>query len=297
MALSKKLADGFMPALVQPAPSEVKVPSSIVDHRKEFLEEGFTRVPGFFTKEEMDSLILDIQTADPKQHQPSGLNVGELVFYDNLFSNSARIRNFISQPRLVDFLKTVIGPDFWVRWDQAVFKGPGGGEFPWHQDNAYNRLRDEHFQLWIALSKMNAERGGLWLVPGSHKKGRLPHVRIGRHQAFTGSTENSICIEAEIGDVVLFSSLMLHYTSPNVSTEDRWAYVVEYMSLDHHDPYMKPPFFVVARNGESRPGFVRFPRGRLSVSNHMKYLVPAVKEQVSQILKRVGVGPGVDRSS
>lgn len=297
MALPNKAVAGFRPTFVEKTPGDFKVPSASADHRENFRQQGFTQVPGFFTKEEMESLIRDIRTADPKELQPSGLNRGELLFYENLFPNSERIRNFISQPRLVELLKTVIGPDFWVRWDQAVFKGPGAGEFPWHQDNAYNRLRDEHFQLWIALSKMNSDRGGLWLVPGSHKQGRLPHIRIGRYQSFTGSTDNSICIEAEIGDVVLFSSLMLHYTSPNVSKEDRWAYVVEYMSLDHHDPYMKAPFFVVARNGESEPRFVRFPRGRLRPSNHMKYLIPAVKEQVSQILKRVGVGPGVDRSS
>ena len=260
------------------------------DHRENFRQFGFTKAPGFFTKQEMDSLIHDIRTADPKSPQPCAQNKGEMLFYNNLFFGSERIQNFITQPRLVDFLRNVIGPDFWVRWDQAVFKGPGAGEFPWHQDNAYNRLRDEHFQLWIALSKMNAERGGLWLIPGSHKRGRLPHTKVGKHQSFTGSTENSVCIDAEVGDIVLFSSLMLHYTSPNVSSEDRWAYVVEYMSLDHHDPYLEPPFFIAARGGKPEPRFVSYQRGRLSVVNQMKYLVPALKKRVGQIRNSLGRG-------
>jgi hypothetical protein len=266
------------------------MPLAATDHRENFRQQGFTRAPGFFTEAEMDSLIHDIRTADPKSPQPSDLNKGEMLFYNNLFFRSEKIQRFITQPRLVDFLRNVIGPDFWVRWDQAVFKGQGAGEFPWHQDNAYNRLLDEHFQLWIALSKMNAERGGLWLVPGSHKKGLLPHTKVGKYKAFLGPTENSVCIDAEIGDVVLFSSLMLHYTSPNVSTLDRWAYVVEYMSLDHHDPYKKPPFFIAARNGKPEPGFARYPRGRLRVANHMKYLAPILKERAGRIRNLLGRG-------
>jgi hypothetical protein len=262
------------------------------DHPENFRQHGYTKVPGFFSKLEMDSLINEIRTADPKSPQPSQLNKGEMLFYNNLFFGSERIQNFITQPRLVDFLIQVIGPDFWVRWDQAVFKGPGAGAFPWHQDNAYNRLRVEHFQLWIALSKMTAERGGLWFVPGSHKKGPLPHIKIGRFKSFAGSTENSVCVDAEIGDIVLFSSYMLHYTSPNVSNEDRWAYVVEYMSLDDHDPYKKPPFFIAARKGKPDPGFVRRTRAHLRLTNHVKYLVPELAGRIRRCLMR-GKEPAV----
>jgi hypothetical protein len=261
-----------------------------LDHRKEFSEQGFTTARGFFNQEEMDSLIHDIRTADPKSQQPSGLDKGELIFYHNIFFRSKKLQQFISQPRLVDFLKQVIGPDFWVRWDQAVFKGPGSGEFPWHQDNGYNGLKNEHFQLWVALSKMNNERGGLWLVPGSHKNGILPHKSVGGHKAYVGSTENAICLDAEVGDVVLFSSLMLHYTAPNISNHDRWAYVVEYISLDHYDPYIKPPFFVVARDGKPQPEFVNSYRGRERLANRMKYVVPGLKQRAGEISSLVGRG-------
>lgn len=250
------------------------------EHLRDFREKGYTRLPGFFSEEEMDELIHYIRTADPKNPQPSGLNKGELLFYSNLFFKSVPIQKFITQTRIVDFLTGIIGPDFWVRWDQAVFKGPGSAEFPWHQDNAYNRLPVEHFQLWIALSKMNAERGGLWLVPESHKNGLLPHKKIGNHKVFQGTVKDPICLEAEKGDLVLFSSMMLHYTSPNVSTDDRWAYVIEYMSMEHHDPYIDPPFFIAARNGKSSPGFSRFPKARI---NH---LVSALKRRAGRLRVR-----------
>lgn len=252
-------------------------------YTKEFSEQGYTVARGFFRQREMEDLIDAIKTADPKRGQPSGLNKGNLLFYSNIFFKSRKLQEFLSQPCLVDFLKTVIGPDFWVRWDQAVYKGPGAPEFPWHQDNGYNALKDEHYQLWIALSKMNAERGGLWLVPGSHKRGLLLHENVGNHMVYLGPTENAVCLEAEVGDVVLFSSRMLHYTSPNVSNHGRWAYVAEYMALDHFDPYIEPPYFVVARNGKPRPEFVRYYRGRLNAANQIKYLVPRLRREAGRI--------------
>lgn len=243
------------------------------DHGKEFREQGYTIARGFFRQEEMEGLIEEIKATG----ETSGLSKGALQFYSNSFLHSKKIQDFLSQPRLIEFLARVIGPDFWVRWDQAVFKGPGAPEFPWHQDNGYNGLKDEHYQLWVALSKMNPERGGLWLVPGSHKYGVLPHKSVGNHKAFLGGTHNATCIEAEVGDLVLFSSMLLHYTSPNVSNYDRWAYVAEYMSLDHYDPYIKPPYFVVARNGKPRPEFVENYRGRQRVANHIRYFVPRMR--------------------
>jgi hypothetical protein len=258
------------------------------NYRDEFRNQGYTIAKGFFGKQEMEKLIHDIKTADPKQDGPSGLNKGQLKFYSNIFFKSKSLQAFISQPRLVDFLKEVIGPGIWVRWDQAVAKFPGSGEFPWHQDNAYNFLKDEHFQLWIALSKMNHERGGLWLKPGSHKHGALPHATVGTHMAYQGPTNDAICVEAEAGDVVLFSSMMLHYTSPNVSQFDRWAYVVEYMSLEHFDPFIKPPYFVIARDGEPHAEFVNSHPARLRLSNQMKYLIPRVKRGVGDVKSMAG---------
>lgn len=253
---------------------------SAVDHRKEFLENGYTIVRGFFNQGQMDKLIDDIKTSDVNR---SGLDKGHLLFYSNIFQRSASLREFLSQPRLVDFLKGVIGPDFWVRWDQAVYKGPGAPEFPWHQDNGYNFLKDQHFQLWIALNKMTAERGGLWLIPGSHKRGLVAHKTVDNHVAYEGPTDDAVCVDAEVGDLVLFSSLMLHYTSKNTSQFDRWAYVAEYMSLDHFDPYIEPPYFIVARNGKPAPEFVNFYRGRLQPSNQLKYALPRLRRGIANL--------------
>lgn len=254
------------------------------EHRREFEQQGYTILRGFFSEEEMAEAIHDIRTADPRQDQPSGLNKGQLRFYSNVFFKSPKLQAFVANPRLVDLMTTVIGPDVWVRWDQAVAKGPGATEFPWHQDNGYSKLRDPHFQLWVALTRMTKENGGLWIQPGSHR-GPLPHSPVGNHVKYDGEPESPVFIEAEPGDVVLFSSFTLHRTTPNVSDEDRWAYVVEYMSCEHFDPFADPPYFIVAKDGAPTREFVRTYRGRQNPINQAKYFVPRARKAIRSVVR------------
>lgn len=52
---------------------------------------------------------------------------------------------------LTHYLRPIAGVSRWIRWDQWVAKGPGALVFTWHQDNAYDGLKDKHFKVWIAL--------------------------------------------------------------------------------------------------------------------------------------------------
>ncbi len=235
----------------------------------EFNKNGYCLFRGLFTPEEAKQIIEDIKQAQTIDGV-SGLNKGAMTFYSGVYAQSKALQAVISRPEVINRLTQIIGPNFWVRWDQAVAKGPGAGTFPWHQDNAYNSLKDDHYQLWIALTKTTSENGGLWLDPGSHTQVE-PHQKVGNHMVFQGKPKNPILIEANPGDVLLFSSRTLHSTTPNVTQETRWVYVVEYMSLDHYDPGVKPPYFVVARNGKPTAESVYTYRGKLNPFNHLKY--------------------------
>jgi ectoine hydroxylase-related dioxygenase (phytanoyl-CoA dioxygenase family) len=205
---------------------------------------------------------------------PDPLDRAGLTFHSNAFRSSPWIRDFLAQPRLVSLIGEIGGPNLWVRWDQAVVKAPGGTEFPWHQDNAYNRLRVEHFQLWVAITSGTSENGGLWLQPRSHRRGLLPHVARGTHMVYEGPHAEAIPIEAEPGDVVLFSSLMLHRTLANQSRDEhRWAYVAEYIKLEDWDPWVDAPYFVVARDGHPAPALVHWFQGRVRPVNRLRYLL------------------------
>jgi ectoine hydroxylase-related dioxygenase (phytanoyl-CoA dioxygenase family) len=247
------------------------VVSATLSHAQAFKRDGFIKLPAFFTAREMEELRSAILEAAANRADP--LDRAGLTFHSNAFRSSPTIRDFLAQPRLVSLVAEVGGPNLWVRWDQAVVKAPGGVEFPWHQDNAYNRLRVQHFQLWIAVTRGTRENGGLWLEPGSHRRGLLPHVARGSHMVYEGPHGEPMMIEAECGDVVLFSSLMLHRTPRNESREDhRWAYVAEYIKLEDWDPWVDAPYFVVARDGQPAPALVQWFAGRLDPANRLRYL-------------------------
>lgn len=221
----------------------------------EFHEQGFTILRGFFAAQQARSLIGLIEEAGPDPARRE-LDRPGLSFYSNVYRRSAALRAFLAQSRVVSLVSAVAGPDLWLRWDQAVRKTPGGAEFPWHQDNGYTRLPVAHYQFWVALSRNDPEHGGLWVVPGSHRRGLLPHRAARGHQVYEGPADGAVAVLADPGDVVLFSSYLLHATSPNRCAEERWAYVAEFMSLEDRDPGVEPPYFIVASGGEPRPGFV-----------------------------------------
>lgn len=238
--------------------------------RREFDRDGYVIFRNFFSEDEVKGLMASIQ-ASQVAGGSNDLDKGSLRFHMNLFKRSKALQTFIAQPKVVALLSDLIGPNFWVRWDQAVAKDPGAGTFPWHQDNRYSRLRHPHYQLWIAITEMTAENGGLWLQPSSDRH-LLPHKKDGSHVVYSGEPESPILIEAQPGDVVIFSSYTLHCTTPNVTQKTRWAYVIEFLALNHFDPTLEPPYFVVARDGKPQPAFADFYLDRLHPLSLLKYL-------------------------
>jgi Phytanoyl-CoA dioxygenase (PhyH) len=235
--------------------------SEAAEQKRQFERDGFVVSRRMFSPNEMHDFIAEIQSFEGKSDKAEPLDQGRMRFYSDIFRKSELIQRFVTQRTLIDLLVPIAGPDLWVRWDQAVAKGPHSGVFAWHQDNGYDRLPQQHYQVWIALSEMRKDNGGLWLIPGSHKR-HHPHRRVANHIVAVGSDRydapdsGKVFIEADAGDVVLFSSLMLHKTYENTTTKPRWAYVAEVMKLSEFDPTIKPPYFVAARNGQPVCEFV-----------------------------------------
>lgn len=258
-----------------------------IDRKVEFEAQGYIICRNFFSEEEISKLLVQLQAAQADGQ--GSLSKNNMTFYSQLFRQNPALQAFICKPKVVELLAEIIGPNIWVRWDQAVEKRPGGEEFPWHQDSGYSHLQEPYYQFWIAISDMTPENGGLWVQPGSHKYGILPHEWLENHLVSSKEVEKPIFIEAKKGDIVIFSSFLLHRTLPNTSSDTRWAYVVECMSLDYYDPFIEPPYFIVARDGMPSSEWTRFDRGWLSPKNQIKYFVPTLRSSVrkSKVWKKI----------
>jgi hypothetical protein len=111
---------------------------------------------------------------------------------------------------------------------------PKEGTFdePWHQDYSSSCLRS--FHAWVPMRRVDAHFGSVRVVPGTHKGGFVPHdLTNPRHPVLPPSVyegKESIVVEAEPGDVLVFNSLMYHRSAANHS--DRIKFIIGYMMQD-----------------------------------------------------------------
>ncbi len=207
-------------------------------------------------------MLADVQQCVAADKVPTSLTDRGIVYTGGIYLRREFTRSVLASQRVIDFLRPIAGGDLWVCMDQAVTKHQGAGVFRWHQDNGYNHLKVQHYQLWIALTETCQKNGALTLAPGSHKRGLLPHEFVGGGQMeVRADIGDTVCIDATAGDVILFSSLMLHCTGPNEAEQSRVAYVAEYMPLADYAFDATPPYFVAAQDGRSAPHFVPTQQG------------------------------------
>lgn len=228
------------------------MPISTSDEAR-FAADGYLHLRGGLEAATVDALTTAIGSAQERDPGPNPLTLDTMRFASNLFYDSEVLQAFLSGPTVADLTRRLLADDAWVRWDQAVWKGPGAPEFPWHQDNGYTGLAVTHLQIWVALTRSDGDNGGLVVEPGGHRRVH-EHRWVGHHVAIDEPPTRTVIV-AEPGDVVVFSSLLPHSTTPNVTRSTRLAYVAELLPVSHADRSVRPPHFVAVEHGRGSGRF------------------------------------------
>ncbi len=202
-------------------------------------EQGFANAGRPFDDAELEEIRAEYDRLVDFDHQVLGNEAdGVFPYRAMLHFRSDVLRRYVNHPELMELVVQLVGPDVRLWWDQGINKAPGSGSYiRWHQDNGYQTGRvPEYLTCWLALDDSDADNGGLFVVPGSHRRGPVEHVMEGPHAVIPeplARAEGAIALDARAGDLLVFSSLLVHQTVGNRTPDrHRRSWVLQYAPGD-----------------------------------------------------------------
>ncbi|QGQ98169.1 phytanoyl-CoA dioxygenase family protein [Paenibacillus psychroresistens] len=157
----------------------------------------------------------------------------------NLWEQSKLIEPFVFAKRFAKVaaeLMNVTGVR--IYHDQALFKEPGGGYTPWHQDQIYWPVdTDKVITLWMPLVDVPDEVGSMTFVSGSHKHGYISKMEISdmSHQTLKSYIESEKLPQAnygalQAGDATFHAGWTLHSAPGNPTAHTREVMTIIYIA-------------------------------------------------------------------
>jgi len=230
------------------------------EQRRQYDEQGFLVIPGFFHDEEVrrwDERFVAVASGEAEP--PEGMLVMRDVMVakgavkpKTRLAGVAKIQDFhkdpvlfetyVKHPKLLRFVEALVGDhDLKSIHNMLINKPPGvDGRHPMHQDLLYFPFRpaDRIVATWTALQPCTRENGCLVVVPGSHKGELLEHdnpewewvnfLYVGAKGV--GAHPERVHLTMEPGDVVFFHPLLLHGSGRNRTPGFRRAISCHYAS-------------------------------------------------------------------
>ena len=215
-------------------------PTITDDQKKRFNEDGYFLLENVFTADEMERVAERIEGYQ-KRHEErlaaqggtEGISrIGEITFTDHLAENDPELAAFVTRPEFVAIATQLLGPDVDLYWNQSVFKQPEGTkQFPWHQDDGYTAVTPSpYLTLWLALNDATPENGCISVLPGSQKRGLVPHylTELGYVCHDADDPDQGVLVPVKAGSMAVFQSLTMHKSGANRSLGTRKAYVIQF---------------------------------------------------------------------
>jgi ectoine hydroxylase-related dioxygenase (phytanoyl-CoA dioxygenase family) len=150
------------------------------------------------------------------------------------------LADLIRDPRILDQVEALIGPDI-LCWATDFFvKNPGDRKrVTWHQDSTYWGLSEpDVITAWVAFTPSTVESGCLRVVPGSHLRDQLPHrdtfaqdnlLSRGQEVAVTVDEKDAVDVVLAPGEMSLHNVRLIHGSEANNATHRRIGFAIRYI--------------------------------------------------------------------
>ena len=219
--------------------------------KQQFVERGFFIAEDLFDGDEMDAIesIIDgcVEDANDGLKVSGGAGISrpnEIVFTAFLAEKNDVLKEFVKGPKFVDITTGIIGPDVRLYWNQAVYKFPETHkEFPWHQDNGYTPVDPEqYYTCWVALQDATIDNGCVWVLPGSHTEGTLPHADSDLGRVGYDGESDGVAVELKRGSnklqmlqAISYAGMVSRWSVEDFReklTGDQWDTLADFLEVD-----------------------------------------------------------------
>lgn len=159
----------------------------------------------------------------------------------NLWTMNEAAKRFTLAKRFAKIAADLMGvKGVRIYHDQALFKEPGGGHTPWHQDQVYWPLdTDKTITLWMPLVDVSEEIGSMTFASESHTNGFISRVVISdeSHKTLAQYIEAKGLAKVNYGamaagDATFHAGWTLHSAPGNPTDRMREVMTIIYMADD-----------------------------------------------------------------
>ena len=155
----------------------------------------------------------------------------------NLWKESPTVRKFMLNPALGKMLARLAGVNRLRVWhDQTLQKAPWANATSWHQDVPYwSFTSKDALSIWIALDDATLQNGGLYFLPGTHRKQDYRAIPIGPDMEGLFKLHpkwrkiEPVPVPLKAGSASVHNGLLAHSAGPNMTPRWRRAMTCAYM--------------------------------------------------------------------
>ena len=190
--------------------------------------------------------------------------------------------DLVHDPRIVEPLASVLGPNL-LLWSMDWFiKDPGPAFVTYHQDATYWGLEPHHVaSAWVALSDASAVTGPMRFVPGSHRGPVLeqddtyaPDNLLSRGQTVKATVDESRTVLAPlaIGEMSIHHVRVIHGSEPNRGEDRRIGMVLRYCATDVKQTKVARDRAILVHGVDTYGHFDMIPRPRADMGEDERQL-------------------------
>jgi ectoine hydroxylase-related dioxygenase (phytanoyl-CoA dioxygenase family) len=208
--------------------------------------DGYVFIQDAFSQPEVDAMIASIEDGDSLEEHThvradaEGKRTKLAIWHtlkNDIWGAASTSSSLVNNARIL------------LRQEVAFFHGKvmlkeahTGGAWEWHQDYGYwyeqGFLYPRMLSAFVSLDPATRENGCISVLRGSHRIGRLNHVKIGsqfgverERMALIEPLFERVYCEMEPGSALFFDSNLLHTSGANESDHPRRSFITAYNAL------------------------------------------------------------------